>query len=745
MMIVRLTEAIFDVIVGAFDVTLRKPPQLAVLALLSGAMLTGASLVTPSAAQVARPSDLKYPRLPDFTVAKPTRFVLDNGLVVLVMEDHELPLVNVTARIRTGSLLDPPEKVGLGSMAGDLMRDGGTESMTPDALDEFLEGRAASISTSTSSDFGTASMSALKADAPDVLRVFADVLRRPRFDQDRLAVAVNEANAAISRQNDTPDAIRSREFSQVIYGETSPFARDLTYASVAAITRADLVAWHAKYLHPNRIILGIVGDITVPEARALVTKAFGDWKKGAPATEQMPVPRTDASPGVFEAVKADSTQSFITAGHQGTLLRTSPDFYAVEVLNEVLGGGFTSRLMSNVRTAKGLAYSVGGGVGAGWTRVAPFAMSMSTKTETTVAGIEAMIAEAKDLLGSRPPKDSEVELAKSSILNSFIFNSDSKAEVLGQQITFEYYGQPVDWLDRYRAAIEKVTTAQVAEVAKKYIHPDRLSIVVVGPDKERDKPLSTLGLVKTLDITIPDPPGTKPEPTAASPEAAKQGMALVDKAIEGLGGAATIDALTSYEETATASMDTPQGAMQVKTAVTIALPDRVRQELTLPMGTIVMVHTPKTSFITTPQGTQPMPDSERKRMGSELQRSPVVLLRERKASGFKATAAGSGKAGDTPVELVAIEFAGEQTTLGVDPATGRILSITYRGEGPGGAPGTIVQTLSDFRPVSGLTLPFKMSATFNGKPAMTSTTDAITLNGSIDASKFEAPATAGKP
>ena len=296
----------------------------------------------------------------------------------------------------------------------------------------------------------------------------------------------------------------------MIYGENSPFARDMTYASLANISRDDLVAWHGKYLHPNRIILGIVGDITVAEARALVTKAFGDWKKGPAVTEKFPEPRTEPSPGVFEVVKDDSTQAFIAAGHQGSLLRTNPDFYAVEVLNEVLSGGFTSRLFSNVRTAKGLAYNVGGSIGAGWVRVAPFQMTMSTKAETTVAGVEAMILEAKDLLGSRPPTDAEVELGKSSILNSFIFNSDSPAEVLGQQITFEYYGQPVDWLDRYRAGIDKVTTAQVAAAAKKYLHPDKLSILVVGPEKGRDKPLSALGTVKQLDITIPEPPEEKP-------------------------------------------------------------------------------------------------------------------------------------------------------------------------------------------------------------------------------------------
>ena len=156
--------------------------------------------------------------------------------------------------------------------------------------------------------------------------------------------------------------------------------------------------------------------------------------------------------GVFEAVKPDSTQSFVSVGHQGSLLRTNPDYFPVTVLNEVLSGSFTSRLFSKVRTELGLAYSVGGSVGSGWTRVSPFSMTVSTKVESTVAAVEALIKEAKDLRGARPPTEAEVNLAKASILNSFVFNSDSPAEILAQQMTYEYYGQPLDWLDRYASA-----------------------------------------------------------------------------------------------------------------------------------------------------------------------------------------------------------------------------------------------------------------------------------------------------
>ena len=234
------------------------------------------------------------------------------------------------------------------------------------------------------------------------------------------------------------------------------------------------------------------GDITSAEAVAAVTKVFGSWARGPKQTITFPEPRPQSAPGVFEAVKSDVAQSSIRIGHMGTLKSTHPDYYPVQVLNEVLSGSFTSRLFSSVRTAKGLAYSVGGGVGSNYTRVAPFSMSTSTKTSTTAETIETLVAEAKRII-AEPPTAMEIDLAKQSILNSFIFNSATTEQVLGQQVTYEYYGMPTDWLERYRAGIEKVTPADTARVARQYIKPDQFAILVVGPTEGRDKPLSTFG------------------------------------------------------------------------------------------------------------------------------------------------------------------------------------------------------------------------------------------------------------
>ena len=559
-------------------------------------MRTGVALVTfvlgglaaaAADAQVATVDQLKYPALPAFSLPRPTRTVLPNGLVVLVMEDHELPLVSVSARFRTGSLLEPADKIGVASLTGSQMRSGGTVALAPEALDRYLEGRAASIESSIGDDSGSAGMSVLKQDFGEVLQVFSDVLRQPRFDPARLEVARRGIEAGIARQNDDPNSIASREFRELMYGGDTPFARQVTYATVQGLTRDDLVAWHAKYLHPDQTILAVHGDITSAEAVAAVTKVFGSWARGPKQAITFPEPRPQSAPGVFEAVKGDVAQSSIRVGHMGTLKSTHPDYYPVQVLNEVLSGSFTSRLFSSVRTAKGLAYSVGGGVGSSYTRVAPFSMSTSTKTSTTAETIETLIAEAKRII-AEPPTAVEIDLAKQSILNSFIFNSATTEQVLGQQVTYEYYGLPTDWLERYRAGIEKVTPADTARVARQYIKPDQFAILVVGPTEGRDKPLNTFGAVKTLDISIrsrrPPPLHLRRRPRRVQRTPVARSSARPSTPWE----APRSSTGSRPPRRATASVDDAAGRDRTPVDALMAPPDRVRQELVTPMGAMTM-------------------------------------------------------------------------------------------------------------------------------------------------------------
>lgn len=470
-----------------------------------GAALMAVSFAVFAQAQVKTVEDLTYPPLPELVIPEAERVVLDNGLVVLFMENHELPLVSVSAMIRTGSRWDPPDKIGLAELTGSVLRSGGTRNRTGDELDEFLEGKAAAIEAGIGDSAGTASMSCLTEDFPEVFKVFGEVLRYPAFDPGKLVIAKNQVMAGISRQNDDPDSIVSREFKKLVYGAESPYTWVPTYATVNRITRDDVVKWHQTYFHPNRIIVGIAGDFQKDQALALIREVLGDWSRG-PELQQPSAPiRTQPLPGVFYVEKNDMTQAKIAMGHLG-IRRDNPDYYSLVIVNQILSGSFGARLFSNIRSKQGLAYDVHGGVGLDWDHPGMAMLSMSTKTETTGKGIDALIAEARNLV-TNPPTDEEVSKAKTSILNSFVFSVDSPSKVLGKYLTYEYYGYPSTWLQEFRPGIEQVTTAQVRAAAAQHLRPSDFSILVVGPRGGTQAALTRYEHVEELDIRIPDPPG----------------------------------------------------------------------------------------------------------------------------------------------------------------------------------------------------------------------------------------------
>jgi zinc protease len=473
------------------------PPVLFVLSVLG---VLSWAVPTAAAAQAARVEELRHPPLPSFEIPRPERVVLDNGLVVLLLEDHELPLVEATALVRSGSRLDPPAKTGLAELGATVLRSGGTERLPSDQLDDWLESRAAAIEATATEDSARVTLSSLAQDFPEVLRVFADVLRRPAFDNARLEVARNQEIAGVARQNDEPDEILFREFREIVYGPDSPYATTPTLASLRAIHREDLVQWHRQSFHPDRVVLGLVGDFRTSDALRLLREAFGDWPRGPQAAAPEAPYRTQPTPGVFWVEKTDIAQSGLVVGHLG-IRKDHPDFYPVEVLNHVLSGSFAARLINEVRTRKGLAYSVDGRVASDWGHPNIAFLYATTKTETTGAGLQALLDEARGLR-TRPPSAQEVEKAKQGILSSFIFNVDAKRKVLSQQLTFEFFGYPLDWLSRYRAGIEAVTVEQVREAAVRHLRPEDFTILVVGPAEGRDRPLTDFGKVTPVDVTI---------------------------------------------------------------------------------------------------------------------------------------------------------------------------------------------------------------------------------------------------
>jgi zinc protease len=485
-----------------------------VLAALTGLALAAAP---DAAAQAKRWTEIKSTPLPAFDVAKPETFTLKNGLKVFLMEDHELPLVDVSMRIRTGGYWEPQDKVGLARLTGIVMRTGGTASMSGDQLDEYLEARAALMSSGIGGDSGAAGMNCLKQDFDAVFKVFVEMLKSPAFAQEKLELAKIQANSAISRRNDNIGGITGREITKLAYGADSPIISLEEYKTIATITRDDLVAWHKAYYRPNAMMIGVTGDFDPKVMRKAIESAFGSWERGNTPPTPPVAYRKAANPGVFFIEKEDVTQANISMAHLG-IEQKNPDYFATVVMNEVLGGGFSGRLANEIRTKRGLAYSVGGGLGAAFDRPGLMRLTMQTKSESVYDAIAALKEQVRGII-TQPPSDEEMKRAKESILNSFVFNYDSKAGILAQQMTYAYYGLPEDYLDRYRANIEKITKEDVTRVATKYVKPDDLSVLIVGRARDFPKPLDTLGKVTTLDITIPKKPGGNGGPVAAKPAA----------------------------------------------------------------------------------------------------------------------------------------------------------------------------------------------------------------------------------
>lgn len=446
------------------------------------------------------------PKLSDFHAPEPKRVVLPNGMIVFLQEDHELPLIDGVARIRGGSRLEPASKVGLTDIYGEVWRTGGTKSQTGDQLDDFLEARAAKVETGAAIDSTTIGWSSLKGDFDDVFKVFLDLLQNPAFRADKLELAQRNAFDAISRRNDDINSIVGRQIPRLAYGPNNPYGRDAEYVTIAAITQQDLIKWHDTYVHPNNIILGVVGDFDSAAMEAKFRQAFANWPKGAPLPKE-DFPPNPAKPGYYLIPKPDVNQSSVNMIGTGTK-KDSPDFYAIQVFNEAFGGGFSSRLFRDLRTTKGLAYSVGGGIGTRFDHPGILHLGIGTKSQTTIEAIQGLYQEIDDLK-TNPLSTEEIQRAKDSILNSFVFNFDTPEKVLRERMAYEFYGYPQDFLEKFKAGIEKVQAADVARVAAKYLHKDQLAVLVVGNTAEFDKPLSSLGPVNTVDITIPPPPGEK--------------------------------------------------------------------------------------------------------------------------------------------------------------------------------------------------------------------------------------------
>ncbi len=450
-------------------------------------------------APASDPRTMKFDPV-EFTPPDPDRVVLENGMVVYLLEDHELPLITLSATLRTGAWLDPPQKVGLAALTGTVMRTGGGGTRSAEQVDQELEQFAGDIGIAMGRLSGSASLDVLSKDFKRGLDIFAGLIRSPSFEPARLELAKLQAIEGIRRRQDNPGSIVSREFLKQLYGPDHPSARESTVESIRRITRADLVAFHGKTVYPNGMILGVTGDFRKDEMLAMLRAAFGDWKKGEVPDLKIPDAReSTASAPAVRFVGKETSQTHLRVGHL-SIKETDSDYAALALANDILGGSsFRSRLFNDVRTKRGLAYSVGSRLTPGVHDQGVWLMRAETKLPSTQEVIARFVANLERI---RTDVVSEEELAeaKEAYVNSFVFSFPNSAAVVNRMIELEYDGLPKDFLQQLRARVVALKREELLAAARKHLHPDRLTIVAVGPGGVLPKMLSGFGEVKEIRL-----------------------------------------------------------------------------------------------------------------------------------------------------------------------------------------------------------------------------------------------------
>jgi zinc protease len=685
---------------------------------------------------VASPAELeaRYPPLDEIEIPEVETYTLANGMRLYLLPDDTLPIVNGRALIRTGNLFDPPNKIGLAGITGSVLRIGGSESRTGDEIDQELEAMAASVEAGIGETSGTANFWTLKENLGRVLEIFADVLMNPAFRRDKIDFTKQQIRSGIARRNDDASGIASREFNNLIYGKDTPYGWQLEYEHIDSIEREDLVAFYQRYVFPANISLAVYGDFSPAEMKSAIEKAFAGWTAKQPSPPPFPKVEASEEGKVYFVNKGDVNQSNIRMGHLGGVLRDE-DYPALQVMDSILGGGFHSRLFRKVRSDLGLAYHASSSWGARYDQPGVFQVSIGTKSESTVAAIEAALAEI-ERMRSEPVSADELKTAIDGVLNGFVFNFDTRSKTLRRLVNYSYWGYPEDFILRYRNAISEVTAEDVLRVAKEHLRPDNMKLVVVGRVADFDKPLSSLGRpVEELDITIPEP---EAERAAQDAGTLSRGGEILAKAQQAAGG---VEKLAAVKDLTKIYTYKAQAGLNAEQSVQIVLPDTMLHESQFPFGKLVVAVGEDGGWMKGPQGTMPLPPEHLAQAHGELFRLREPLLLSDRIAGRAVSFVEQADFSGSKAAVIEIsEENGPSVRLWVDEQSGEILKQVYQSSAITGSPSEIEQIFSDYRVVNGVRVPFKITVLANAEEFAQVEVKEIRYNTGLDKAKLIQPA-----
>jgi zinc protease len=432
---------------------------------------------------------------PVFVPPSIQRSKLSNGLEVFLVEDHKLPLVQINIVFRSGWAEDPADHPGAASLTAELL-DEGTKTRTALQISEEAKGLGASLGTGSSFDGSSVRLNVLKKTLDQGLGLMTDVLLNPIFPSEELERQRKIYLGRIQQEGKDPTVSAFKLFLRTLYGPNHPYGQPYTGSgtepSIRAIQQNDLRQYYREHYVPNNAAAAITGDITMEQAKAKLESLLANWKSGKPSKTEIPTPKPMDKMKIYLADKPGAAQSVVVAGHLA-IRRSDPDFVALDVVNNILGGQFQSRINLNLREDKGYTYGAGSFImstrGKG-----PFISYASVQTQHTKESILELLKELKDIEGPRPITPSELEDSKSNIIKGFPQNFQGYSSIAAQLGQIFVFGLPEDEWSRYIQQVSSITIEQATEVAKRYLRPDSLLIVVVGDQKKIESGIRELNL-----------------------------------------------------------------------------------------------------------------------------------------------------------------------------------------------------------------------------------------------------------
>ncbi|MFH0939892.1 MAG: pitrilysin family protein [Planctomycetota bacterium] len=568
--------------------------------------------------------DVSNTELKPFKAPAAERFVLDNGLVIFLLEDHELPLIDLTLMARVGAIHEPMEHAGLAEATVNVMRSGGSAKYPGDTLDALLEDMGASISLGMRLDSASGSLATLKEDFVKGLDIFADLLRRPLFPEEKLELHLAQARTAISKRNDNPAVIAGREFRRAIYGEKSPYAKVIEYATLNELDCTALRKFHATYFQPNMFILGVNGDFKKEEMLAQLRAVFGDW----PAQKiKLPNPQsisTSKKQKTLYCERPTINQTTLILGHILDLRRNHKDYPAIQLLNEILSGGMSARLFTEIRARRGLAYSVQGYANINYDRPGVFSCQAQTRNEQALNTVAALKEELIKLR-EHGVTMKEVAEAREAMFNSDVFNFDTPAKILKQQMTYEFYNYPLDFTQRSLEAIKQVSAEEVSKAARKYLDPDKCVLLAVG-NFDGLKPPDTIMALKNaqpLDITIPLP---QTKPMVIDPDREEKGKRILAGCMKASGGIQAFKSVRTVRAKVLLGVKALGRELKLNGILSGQMPDNVRMDVEGPFGPISQIMTKDAAWKVSGSSVESLKPQEARKNLRTLVQSDLGLL-----------------------------------------------------------------------------------------------------------------------